>query len=178
MVRLRHANSTVISELTPAGLAHVLLFGPKLNFYTMYGQETTEYDTEYIRKHNEDLNTTLIFVRFCVPVIAARSQTGLLSAVSSAFVVDVQSNLQPYSGQWSEVYLRALPERCGTASAKLMAWRNGRSSRSSRASPSCYRSRSFSSPVACRSTCSRSTHPSHASSSLSPFWAFSSASES
>ena len=36
---------------------------PKLDFYTMYKRETMEYDTEYMQKYNEDLNTTLIFVR-------------------------------------------------------------------------------------------------------------------
>ena len=40
---------------------------PKLDFYTMYKRETMEYDTEYMQKYNEDLNTTLIFVRFWVP---------------------------------------------------------------------------------------------------------------
>ena len=40
---------------------------PKLDFYTMYKRETMEYDTEYMQKYNEDLNTTLIFVRFRVP---------------------------------------------------------------------------------------------------------------
>ena len=39
---------------------------PKLDFYTMYKRETVEYDTEYMQKYNEDLNTTLIFVRFRV----------------------------------------------------------------------------------------------------------------
>ena len=39
---------------------------PQLDFYTMYKRETMEYDTENMQKHNEDLNTTLIFVRFCV----------------------------------------------------------------------------------------------------------------
>ena len=38
---------------------------PKLDFYTMYKRETMEYDTQYMEKYNEDLNTTLIFVRFC-----------------------------------------------------------------------------------------------------------------
>lgn len=38
----------------------------QLDFYTMYKRETVEYDTEYMQKYNEDLNTTLIFVRFCV----------------------------------------------------------------------------------------------------------------
>ena len=42
---------------------------PKLDFYTMYKRETMEYDTEYMQKYNEDLNTTLIFVRICVPFI-------------------------------------------------------------------------------------------------------------
>lgn len=37
---------------------------PQLDFYTMYNRETTEYDTKYMEKYNEDLNTTLIFVRF------------------------------------------------------------------------------------------------------------------
>ena len=41
---------------------------PQLDFYTMYKRETMEYDTEYMQKHNEDLNTTLIFVRCCVPL--------------------------------------------------------------------------------------------------------------
>jgi len=40
---------------------------PQLDFYTMYKRETMEYDTEYMQKYNEDLNTTLIFVRSCVP---------------------------------------------------------------------------------------------------------------
>jgi len=39
---------------------------PQLDFYTMYKRETTEYDTEYMQKYNEDLNTTLIFVRYRV----------------------------------------------------------------------------------------------------------------
>ena len=39
---------------------------PKLDFYTMYKRETMEYDTQYLDKYNEDLNTTLIFVRFYV----------------------------------------------------------------------------------------------------------------
>ena len=43
---------------------------PKLDFYTMYKRETMEFDTEYMQKYNEDLNTTLIFVRFCVPFTA------------------------------------------------------------------------------------------------------------
>ena len=29
----------------------------------MYKKEATEYDAEYVKKYDEDLNTTLIFVR-------------------------------------------------------------------------------------------------------------------
>ena len=42
---------------------------PQLDFYTMYKRETMEYDTEYMQKHNEDLNTTLIFVRVWIPLV-------------------------------------------------------------------------------------------------------------
>jgi len=38
----------------------------------MYKRETVEYDTDYLQKHNEDLNTTLIFVRFYVRFIAVQ----------------------------------------------------------------------------------------------------------
>jgi len=34
----------------------------RLDFYTMYKREATEYDTDYVKKYDEDLNTTLIFV--------------------------------------------------------------------------------------------------------------------
>ena len=48
---------------------------PKLDFYTMYKRETTEYDTEYMQKYNEDLNTTLIFV----PLSTRRSRSDHMS---------------------------------------------------------------------------------------------------
>ena len=37
---------------------------PRLDFYTMYKREAMEYDTDYVKKYDEDLNTTLIFVRY------------------------------------------------------------------------------------------------------------------
>ena len=40
---------------------------PQLDFYTTYKRETMEYDTEYMQKYNEDLDITLIFVRFSNP---------------------------------------------------------------------------------------------------------------
>ena len=64
-----------VSELIPDSIQSALRMffqpikndDPRLDFYTMYKRETMEYDTDYMQKHNEDLNTTLIFVRFCAP---------------------------------------------------------------------------------------------------------------
>jgi len=36
---------------------------PRVDFYTMYKREAAEYDMDYVKKYDEDLNTTLIFVR-------------------------------------------------------------------------------------------------------------------
>ena len=63
------------NELTPHSIQEALRMylqpikhdDPQLDFYTMYKRETMEYDTEYMQKYNEDLNTTLIFVRSLVP---------------------------------------------------------------------------------------------------------------
>lgn len=35
---------------------------PLLDLYTVYKKESSEYDVDYIKKYDEDLNTTLIFV--------------------------------------------------------------------------------------------------------------------
>jgi len=35
---------------------------PRLDFYTMYKREASQYDADYVKKYDEDLNTTLIFV--------------------------------------------------------------------------------------------------------------------
>ena len=37
--------------------------GPHVDFYTMYKREPAKYDMDYIKKYDEDLNTTLILVR-------------------------------------------------------------------------------------------------------------------
>ena len=34
----------------------------RARFYTHYRKEAEEYDREFVKKHDEDLNTTLIFV--------------------------------------------------------------------------------------------------------------------
>ena len=35
----------------------------RAEFYKHYRKEAEEYDKEFIKRHDEDLNTTLIFVR-------------------------------------------------------------------------------------------------------------------
>ena len=35
----------------------------RAEFYKHYRKEAEEYDKDFIKKHDEDLNTTLIFVR-------------------------------------------------------------------------------------------------------------------
>jgi len=41
---------------------------PRVDFYTMYKREATEYDMDYVKKYDDDLNTTLIFVRCPLPL--------------------------------------------------------------------------------------------------------------
>jgi len=78
MVRFRDAGSIARANKLTWGSIREALWSflqpiknddPNLDFYTMYKRETTEYDTEYMQKYNEDLNTTLIFVCFCVPFV-------------------------------------------------------------------------------------------------------------
>jgi len=38
----------------------------RADFYTVYKRESMEYDTNYVKKHDEDLSTTLVFVRLPV----------------------------------------------------------------------------------------------------------------
>jgi len=81
MVRFRGAKLIARThELTPDSIQDALRMflqpikneDPQLDFFTMYKRETTEYDTDYMQNHNEDLNTTLIFVRFYIPLINAQ----------------------------------------------------------------------------------------------------------
>ena len=36
---------------------------PRVDSYTMYKRESSEYDTDYVKKYDKDFNTTLVFVR-------------------------------------------------------------------------------------------------------------------
>jgi hypothetical protein len=87
----------------------------RLDFYTMYKREATEYDTDYVKKYDEDLNTTLIFVRHsssalfnyltCPHRRVCSLQLALLS--SSTYIRTSNptqtSNLQPYSAPSSSL---------------------------------------------------------------------------
>ena len=69
MMRFRGAKLVAsTNELTPDSIQEALRVllqpikndDPRLYFYTMYGRETMEYYTDYMKNHNEDLNTNLI----------------------------------------------------------------------------------------------------------------------
>jgi len=64
-----------------------------------------------MKRHDEDLDTTLIFVSFVwclgMPVLTW-SQAGLFSAVTSAFIIDVQSQLRPDPNDETAALLRVL----------------------------------------------------------------------
>ena len=65
-----------------------------------------------MKKYDEDLNTTLIFVSLVSQWLAVcmltQPQAGLFSAVTSAFILDVQSQLQPDTGEETTALLRVL----------------------------------------------------------------------
>lgn len=64
-------------------------------FYENYRKLAEEFDKEFLKKHEEDLDTTLIFA-------------GLFSAVTSAFIIQVDSQLKPDPGDETAALLRVL----------------------------------------------------------------------
>ena len=77
--------------------------GARTELYDKFKREAEEYDRKFIKKYDEDLNITLIFVSawFCTCVhhgvysALLGVQAGLFSAVTSVFIIDAQSNLHP-----------------------------------------------------------------------------------
>ncbi|KAF9791185.1 hypothetical protein BJ322DRAFT_982776, partial [Thelephora terrestris] len=67
----------------------------RTKFYEHYRKEAEEYDKEFLKNRGEDLNTTLIFA-------------GLFSAVTSAFIIQVQSGLQSDPNEETAALLRVL----------------------------------------------------------------------
>ena len=86
----------------------------RLDFYTVYRDKSNEYDAKRVKKYDEDFNTALVFVRHPLLTCPATSpnllslQAGLLSAVSSAFLIDIQSKLEPDPNEQSAALLRAI----------------------------------------------------------------------
>ena len=84
---------------------------PRFEFYGHYRKEAEEYDKEFMKKYEGDLDTTLIFVGFVSRSdvrTLTRSQAGLFSAVTSVFIIDIQSRLQPNTGDETVALLRVL----------------------------------------------------------------------
>lgn len=82
-------------------------------FFTVYRKEFAEFDRDCSRKYDEDLNTSLILCVVCFPHPALNAesgsaQAGLFSAVRSAFIIDVQSNLRPVPNEMTAAYMRIL----------------------------------------------------------------------
>ena len=42
---------------------------PRTDFFTVYRRESEEFDRDYARKYDDDLNTSLIFVSLHAPVL-------------------------------------------------------------------------------------------------------------
>ena len=83
----------------------------RVEFYRMYRDKAEEHDREFIGKYDEDLNNTLIFVGSFVAhawTYLLSLQAGLFSAVTSAFITQVQPALQPDSGDDTAALLRVL----------------------------------------------------------------------
>ncbi|KAJ7484246.1 hypothetical protein FB451DRAFT_1435414, partial [Mycena latifolia] len=83
-------------------------------FWNSYKKLADEYDTEFKEKHSTDLDTYLIFVRNILFLCRCSGkpifpyQAGLFSAVSSAFIIQIQPELQPDSTATDQALIRLL----------------------------------------------------------------------
>ncbi|KAF9780439.1 hypothetical protein BJ322DRAFT_1011998, partial [Thelephora terrestris] len=68
---------------------------PQARFYENYHKVAEEFDKEFLKKYGEDLDTTLIFA-------------GLFSAVTSAFIIQVDTQLQTDPNADTAALLRVL----------------------------------------------------------------------
>jgi len=89
---------------------------PQLDFYTMYKRETMEYDTEYMQKLNEDLNTTLIFVRIWIPLVAICADHNFRPVCSPQSAPPSSSTSSPSSSQTLVNGQKPTSERSSSAS--------------------------------------------------------------
>ena len=86
---------------------------PRADFFAVYRKESDEFDRDYAKKYDEDLNTSLIFVSESIRTHSLNTdsrgvQAGLFSAVSSAFIIDVQSKLEPDPSEMTAAYMQIL----------------------------------------------------------------------
>jgi len=92
---------------------------PQLGFYTMYKRETVEYDTEYMRKHNEDLNTTLVFVRVWILLVATCVDHNFRPVSSPRSTLPSSSTSSPSLSQTLATGRKHISERFSSASMDL-----------------------------------------------------------
>ena len=67
-------------------------------FYEDYRREAEWYDREFMKKHEEDLNTTLIFVSFVLLLLGPRIYTGRRLVYSPLLLPPLSSRSTPSSG--------------------------------------------------------------------------------
>ncbi|KAJ6599882.1 hypothetical protein DFH09DRAFT_901781 [Mycena vulgaris] len=67
----------------------------KTEFWNVYKPLADEHDKEFLEKYSTDLDTCLIFA-------------GLFSAVSSAFIIQIQPELQPDPNYMNQALMRLL----------------------------------------------------------------------
>ena len=94
----------------------------RVQFYNKFQREADEHDRDFLKKYSGDLDTTLIFVSILSSlayfISEANSafldqQAGLFSAVASAFIVAVQTQLQPDYAQLSYDVLKVIADARG-----------------------------------------------------------------
>jgi Family of unknown function (DUF6535) len=82
-------------------------------FWSTYERVAKQHDDEFIERHNSDLDVLLIFVRapfFALTLTQFKRivQAGLFSAVSSAFIVNMESSLSPIASDTTNALLMIL----------------------------------------------------------------------
>ena len=82
-------------------------------FWSAYERVAKQHDDEFIERHNGEMDVLLIFV--CASFFASTwdsiegvIQAGLFSAVSSAFIVNMQSSLMPSASDTTNALLKIL----------------------------------------------------------------------
>ena len=101
-------------------------------FWSAYERVAKQHDNEFIERHNGEMDVLLIFVRADLFASTWDSfegvlQAGLFSAVSSAFIVNMQSSLMPSASDTTNALLKILVNKIDNATfppqeAALPVW--------------------------------------------------------